>query len=90
MPKHTTQCPWLNLTNLGGLTRQSNEKADKEIKIVEVDVQFVDFPFFNAGSGKERNAVQAMGRLFQNRCFYSLTLRYKYFRIFPVHLQIAL
>lgn len=44
----------------------------------------------NAGPGKERNAVQAMGRLFQNRCFYSLTLRYKYFRIFPVHLQIAL
>ena len=46
MPKHRTQCPWLNLTNLGGLTHQSNEKADKEIKIVEVDVQFVDFPFF--------------------------------------------
>ena len=46
MPKHTTQCPWLNLTNLGGLTRQSNEKADKQIKIVEVDVQFVDFPLW--------------------------------------------
>ena len=41
----------LNLTNLGGLTRQSNEKADKQIKMV--DLQFVDFP------GKERNAVQA-------------------------------
>ena len=34
------------LTNLGGLTRQSNEKADKQIKIVEVDVQFVDFPLW--------------------------------------------
>ena len=44
MPKHTTQCPWLNLTNLGGLTRQSNEKADKQIKMV--DVQFVDFPLW--------------------------------------------
>ena len=32
----------LNLTNLGGLTRQLNEKADKQIKMV--DVQFVDFP----------------------------------------------
>ena len=28
--------------NLGGLTRQSNEKADKQIKMV--DLQFVDFP----------------------------------------------
>ena len=46
MPKHTTQCPWLNLTNFGGLTRRSNEKADKHIKIVEVDVQFVDFPLW--------------------------------------------
>ena len=40
------QCPWLNLTNLGGLTRESNEKADKQIKIVEVDVHFVDFPLW--------------------------------------------
>ena len=32
----------LNLMNLGGLTRQSNEKADKQIKMV--DLQFVDFP----------------------------------------------
>ena len=31
----------LNLTNLGGLTRQLNEKADKQIKMV--DLQFVDF-----------------------------------------------
>ena len=46
MPKHTTQCLWLNLTNLGRLTRQSNEKADKQIKIVEVGVQFVDFPLW--------------------------------------------
>ena len=34
----------LNLTNLGGLTRQSNEKADKQIKMV--DLQFVDFPLW--------------------------------------------
>ena len=33
-----------NLTNLGGLTRQWNEKADKQIKMV--DVQFVDFPLW--------------------------------------------
>ena len=32
----------LNLTDLGRLTRQSNEKADKQIKMV--DLQFVDFP----------------------------------------------
>ena len=52
------RCPWpglerwstvtmrpprgLNLTNLGGLTCQSNEKAHKQIKMV--DLQFVDFP----------------------------------------------
>ena len=34
----------LTLTNLGGLTRQSNEKADKQIKMV--DLQFVDFPLW--------------------------------------------
>ena len=34
----------LNLTNLGGLTRQWNEKADKQIKMV--DLQFVDFPLW--------------------------------------------
>ena len=34
----------LNLTNLGGLTRQSNEKADKQIKIM--DLEFVDFPLY--------------------------------------------
>ena len=34
----------LNFTNLGGLTRQSNEKADKQIKMV--DLQFVDFPLW--------------------------------------------
>jgi len=34
----------LNLTNLGGLTRQSNEKTDKQIKMV--DLQFVDFPLW--------------------------------------------
>ena len=34
----------LNLTNLGGLTRQSSEKADKQIKMV--DLQFVDFPLW--------------------------------------------
>ena len=43
----------------------------------------------NAGHGKERNAVQATWRLFQNRCFSSPTLRYKCFQSFPVHLQIA-
>ena len=43
----------------------------------------------NAGPGKERNAVQATWQLFQNTRFCSLTIRYKYFRIFPVHLQIA-
>ena len=34
----------INLTNLGGLTRQWNEKADKQIKMV--DLQFVDFPLW--------------------------------------------
>ena len=34
----------LNLMNLGGLTRQSNEKADKQIK--RVYLQFVDFPLW--------------------------------------------
>ena len=34
----------LNLTNLGGLTRQSNAKADKQIKMV--NLQFVDFPLW--------------------------------------------
>ena len=43
----------------------------------------------NAGHGKERNAVQATWRLFQNRCFSSPTLRYKCFQSFPVHLQIT-
>ena len=34
----------LNLTNLDGLTRQLNEKADKQIKMV--DLQFVDSPLW--------------------------------------------
>ena len=34
----------LNLTNLGGFTRQWNEKEDKQIKMV--DLQFVDFPLW--------------------------------------------
>ena len=34
----------LNLTNSGGLTRQSNGKADKQIRMV--DLQFVDFPLW--------------------------------------------
>ena len=41
----TTRPPHgLNVTNLGGLTRQSNEKADEQIKMV--DSQFVDFPLW--------------------------------------------
>ena len=41
----TTRPPHgLNLPNLGGLTRQSNEKANKQIKMV--DLQFVDFPLW--------------------------------------------
>ena len=34
----------LNLTNLGGLTRQLNEKTDKQIKVV--GLQFVEFPLW--------------------------------------------
>ena len=37
----------LNLTSLGRLTCQSNEKADKQIEMV--DLQFADFPFVLPG-----------------------------------------
>ena len=39
--------------------------------------------------GPVRKEMQVRWYLFQNRCFSSLTLWYKYFRIFSVHLQIA-
>ena len=52
----------LNLTNLGGLTRQSNEKADKQSKWWTYSLLI--FLCGNTGPGKETNAVQATWRLF--------------------------